>query len=103
MRQPRQFLAGSAARCCSVVAPSASMRSGAAPPVYTGPGAMAFTRTPLGLNSAAQARVIDARAAFVAPYAAPPVRPIWPAMLLTLMMLPLPLAAIPGANAATDR
>src|SRR3989475_9034857 len=79
------------------------MRSGAAPPVYTGPGAMAFTRTPLGLNSAAQARVIDARAAFVAPYAAPPARPIWPAMLLTLMMLPLPLAAIPGANAATRK
>jgi transposase len=29
------------------------------PPVCTGPGATAFTRTPLGLNSAAQARVID--------------------------------------------
>src|SRR2546427_7819375 len=64
---------------------------------------MSFTRTPLGLNSASQARVIDARAAFVAPYAAPPARPIWPAMLLTLMMLPLPLAAIPGANAATRK
>jgi hypothetical protein len=39
--------------------------------VYTGPGAMALIRTPLGLYSTAQARVIDSSAAFVAPYAAP--------------------------------
>ena len=75
------------------------MRSDDAPAVKTGPGATAFTRTPLGLNSAAHAWVIDDRAAFVAPYAAPPASPIWPAMLLTLMMLPLPLAAIFGASA----
>jgi hypothetical protein len=35
--------------------------------VDTGPGAIAFTRTPEGLNSAAQARVIDDMAPFVAP------------------------------------
>src|SRR5438034_6312240 len=43
------------------------VRSGAAPLVYTGPGATAFTRTPLGLNSAAQARANAAWAALVAP------------------------------------
>jgi hypothetical protein len=79
------------------------MRSRAAPGVYTGPGAIAFTRTPEGLNSAAQARVIDDMAPFVAPYAAAAGSPIWPAMLLTLMMLPLPFAAIIGASAATKK
>jgi hypothetical protein len=34
--------------------------------VYTGPGATAFTRTPAGLNSAAQARVNADIAALVA-------------------------------------
>jgi hypothetical protein len=43
------------------------MRSGAAPGVSTGPAAMALTRTPEGLNSAAQARVIAASEALVAP------------------------------------
>ena len=43
------------------------MQSGAAPAVSTGPGAMALTRTPAGLNSAAQDRVIHARVALVAP------------------------------------
>ena len=41
------------------MAPSASMRSGAAPPVYTGPGATAFTRTPLGLNERGEPGVVD--------------------------------------------
>jgi hypothetical protein len=35
--------------------------------VYTGPGAIAFTRTPLALYSAAQARVIASSDALVAP------------------------------------
>ena len=39
----------------------------AAPLVWTGPAAMALTRTPEGLNSAAQERVIAARVALVAP------------------------------------
>jgi hypothetical protein len=43
------------------------MRSLAAPFVYAGPGAIALTRTPSGLNSAAQALVIDDSVAFVAP------------------------------------
>jgi hypothetical protein len=33
-----------------------------------------LTRTPLGLNSAAQERVNEVSAAFVAPYAAPPAK-----------------------------
>ena len=61
------WTSGSAARLSKVVFPSAAVRSGAAPSVDTGPAATAFTRTPLWLNSAAHARVIDARAAFVAP------------------------------------
>jgi len=65
-----------AARLSKVVSPSFSIRSGAAPFVNTGPGATALTRTPLGLNSAAQERVNEASAAFVAPYAAPPAKPI---------------------------
>lgn len=39
----------------------------------------------------------------MAPFAAPPARPTSPAMLARLMMLPLPLAAIAGAKAATSR
>ena len=62
-----------------------------------------LTRTPAGLNSAAQERVIDASAPLVAPYAAPPGMPIWPAWLPMLMMLPLPQVAIPGASAATRK
>jgi hypothetical protein len=58
---------GWAGRASGVVAPSASVRSGAVPPVSTGPAAMALTRTPAGLNSAAQERVIAARVALVAP------------------------------------
>ena len=46
---------GSAARARRVVAPSASMRSGAAAPVKTGPGAIALTRTPTLANSIADA------------------------------------------------
>ena len=48
------------------------MRSatGASPRVCTGPGATRFTRTPLALNSAVHACVIEVSAAFVAPYAA---------------------------------
>jgi hypothetical protein len=57
---------GWAARASRVVAPSASVRAGAAPLVRTGPAAMALTRTPAGLNSAAQERVIAARVALVA-------------------------------------
>jgi hypothetical protein len=71
--------------------------------VYTGPGAIAFTRTPEGLNSAAQARVIDDLAPFVAPYAAAAGSPIWPAMLLTLMMLPLPFADVGPTRADARR
>src|SRR5258707_762300 len=59
--------AGWAGRPMMVVAPRASMRSGAAPPVTTGPGAMALTRTPAGLNSAAQERVIATMVALAAP------------------------------------
>jgi hypothetical protein len=51
---------------------------------------MAFARAPLGLSSAAHVQVIDEIAPFIAPYAAPPASPMWPAMLFTLMMLPLP-------------
>ena len=58
---------GWAGRASRVVAPRAAMRSGAAPLVRTGPAAMALTRTPEGLNSAAQERVIAARVALVAP------------------------------------
>ena len=58
---------GWAARESRVEAPRASLRSSAAPAVSTGPAAMALTRTPEGLNSAAQERVIDARVALVAP------------------------------------
>jgi hypothetical protein len=43
----------------AVVLPSSSVLSGAAPSVNTGPGATPLTRTPLGLNSAAQARAKD--------------------------------------------
>ena len=57
---------GSAGRASRVVAPSASMRAGAAPAVRTGPAAMALTRTPAGLNSAAQERVIAITVALVA-------------------------------------
>ena len=42
------------------MAPKPSMRSGEARPVKTGPGAMALTRTPTELNSAAQDRVVIA-------------------------------------------
>jgi hypothetical protein len=70
--------------------------------VKTGPGATVLTLTPDGLNSAAQARVIAVSAALVAPYAAPPAKPTCPAMLSTLMMLPWPRWAIPGASAATS-
>ena len=42
------------------------------------------------------------RAALVAPYAAPPSRPIWPAMLDRLMMLPEDRSAIPGAIAGDE-
>src|SRR2546430_3990217 len=58
---------------------------------------------PRALYSAAHAWVNEANAAFVAPYAAPPVRPMRPAMLLMLMMLPVPRATMAGANAATRR
>src|SRR5258705_6298946 len=58
---------------------------------------------PRALYSAAQAWVNEANAAFVAPYAAPPVRPRRPAMLLMLMMLPVPRDTMPGANAATRK
>src|SRR5712692_10053323 len=68
-----------------------------------GPAATAFTRTPRGLYSAVQLCVIESRPALVAPYAAPEGGPMRPAMLLMLMMLPAPLAAIAGANAATSR
>src|SRR5712692_5884404 len=68
-----------------------------------GPAATAFTRTPRGLYSAVQLCVIESRAALVAPYAAPEARPMRPAMLVMLMMLPAPLAAIAGANAPTSR
>src|SRR6266852_3077803 len=68
-----------------------------------GPAATAFTRTPRGLYSAVQLRVIESRAALVAPYAAPEGRPMRPAMLLMLTMLPAPLAALAGANAPTSR
>src|ERR1700694_27201 len=68
-----------------------------------GPAATALTRTPRGLYSAVQLCVSDARAALVAPYAAPLGKPIRPAMLLMLMMLPVPLAAIAGANAPTRK
>src|SRR5712691_6095202 len=68
-----------------------------------GPAAIAFTRTPRGLYSAVQLCVIESRAALVAPYAAPEGKPIRPAMLLMLMMLPPPLFAIAGANAPTSR
>src|SRR3982074_1506776 len=64
-----------AARPSNVVLPSCSIRSGLAPLVYTGPGATVLTRTPAGLNSAAQARDRAVSAALVAPYAAPPARP----------------------------
>src|ERR1700731_2392066 len=68
-----------------------------------GPGATALTLMPRALYSAAHAWVNEASAALVAPYAAPPVRPRRPAMLLMLMMLPVPRANMPGANAATRR
>src|ERR1700692_271677 len=58
---------------------------------------------PRALYSAAHAWVNEANAAFVAPYAAPPVRPRRPAMLLMLMMVPVLRATMPGANAATRR
>src|SRR6202030_776141 len=75
---------------------------GLAPSVDTGPGATVLTRTPAGLNSAAQARDSAVRAALVASYAAPPARPTCPAIESTLTMLPCPLDAIPGAIAATS-
>jgi hypothetical protein len=57
---------GSAPRSMRVVDPMASVRSADCTAVYTGPGEMVLTRTPDGLNSAAQDRVNEARAAFVA-------------------------------------
>src|SRR2546428_14108964 len=68
-----------------------------------GPAATALTRTPRGLYSAVQLCASDASAALVAPYAAPLGNPMRPAMLLMLMMLPAPFAAIAGANASTRR
>jgi hypothetical protein len=62
-----------------------------------------LTRTPAGLNSAAQERVIDAMAPLVALYAAALARPIWSAMLERLMMLPPPRPAIFGATALTRK
>src|SRR3979490_2726175 len=58
---------------------------------------------PRELYSAAHAWVNETNAALVAPYAAPPVRPRRPAMLLMLMMLPVPWDTMPGANAATRK
>ena len=91
-----------AARPSKVVVPSCSIRSALAPSLNTGPGAIVLIRTPDGLNSAAQARLIAVSAALVAPYAALPSRPTFPTMLSRLMMLPFPRAAIPGASAATS-
>jgi hypothetical protein len=78
------------------------MRAGSAV-VYTGPGATALTRTPRGLNSATQDRVMASSVAFVPPYAAAPGMPIPATMLATLTMLPPPAAAIRGASAATRK
>src|SRR5437660_5852270 len=66
-----------------------------------GPAATVLTLTPRGLYAAAHACANNPIAAFVVPYAAPSARPIRPAMLPLLMMLPVPRGAIPGANAAT--
>src|SRR2546426_3550929 len=68
-----------------------------------GPAPTVLTLTRRGLYPAAHACANSPKAAFVVPYAAPPERPIRPAMLplLLLMMLRVPRAAIPGANAAT--
>src|SRR5712692_10394152 len=68
-----------------------------------GPAATAFTRTPRGLYSAVQLLVIESSAALVAPYAAPDGRPMRPAMLVMLMMLPVPRSAMAGAKAPTSR
>src|SRR5213594_1882054 len=87
----------------AVVAPSWSNRSRASGRVWMGPPATEFTRTPRGLYSAVQLWVIESSAALVAPYAAPDGRPMRPAMLVMLMMLPAPLVAIAGANAPTSR
>ena len=58
---------GWAALASRVVAARASVRAARCTSVRTGPGATALTRTPAGLNSAAQERVIDAKVALVAP------------------------------------
>src|SRR5271155_488227 len=57
---------GTAGLPSTVVAPKAWIRSAGTASVPTGPGATVLTRTPAGLNSAAQVRVIAANAAFVA-------------------------------------
>ena len=58
---------GPAARLSSVVAASALTCSRLTSSSNTGPGEIVFTRTPLRLNPAAQARVSEAMAPFVAP------------------------------------
>src|SRR6516225_9371665 len=69
--------------------------------VTIGPGAIAFTRTPLGVASQASARVKPMIAAFAAQYGVEFTAPLIPRWEATLMMQPRPRAAIaenpPGA------
>jgi hypothetical protein len=58
---------GWAARFMMVVSPTPWVTSAGWMPVYTGPEATVLMRTPARLYSAAQDRVIESSAAFVAP------------------------------------
>src|SRR5258708_16214380 len=71
------------------------------PSVRVGPGLTALTRTPLEPNSAAQALVSRVSAALLDPYKAMPATPKWATMVSTLMIAPLPRAAMAGASSAT--
>jgi hypothetical protein len=90
---------------CGVAAASWSRASpiGAVPSVRVGPGLTALTRTPDGPYSAAHALVSSTRAALLEPYSAMPAWPNWATIVVTLMIAPLPRAAIVGASSATRK
>ena len=87
---------------------SAASWSSAAPIIWTpsvrvGPGDTAFTRTPLGPNSAAHALVSRLSAALLEPYMAMPALPTPATIVVTLTIAPLPRAAMAGASSATRK
>jgi hypothetical protein len=66
-------------------------------------GADGVDRTPEGPYSAAHALVSKTRAALLDPYRAMPGWPNWATIVVTLMIEPLPRAAIAGASSATRK